>query len=120
LTTKQKLVDVGPDDAYDTNAEHSFDEDDTFSPSPDRKAEIAQIGTKIQLSWHDINISAEPAPGRCGKKGVGPTKIILDGVSGCALPGQFISIIGASGAGKTTLLNHLSGRLIANNLTKTG
>jgi len=46
--------------------------------------------------------------------------VILDGVSGCALPGQFISIIGASGAGKTTLLNHLSGRLIANNLTKTG
>ena len=46
--------------------------------------------------------------------------MILDGVSGCALPGQFISIIGASGAGKTTLLNHLSGRLISNNLTKEG
>ena len=46
--------------------------------------------------------------------------MILDGVSGCALPGQFISIIGASGAGKTTLLNHLSGRLISNNLTKSG
>jgi ABC-type multidrug transport system ATPase subunit len=63
---------------------------------------------------------AEPAPGKCGKKGVGETKVILDGVSGSALPGQFISIIGASGAGKTTLLNHLSGRLIANNLTKSG
>ena len=38
-------------------------------------------------------------------------KPILEGVSGCVMPGQFLSIIGASGAGKTTLLNHLSGRL---------
>ena len=102
------------------NLDHSFDEDDILSPSPDRKAELAQIDTKVQISWQDIHISAEPEAGRCGKKAVGETKVILDGVSGCALPGQFISIIGASGAGKTTLLNHLSGRLIANNLTKTG
>lgn len=27
------------------------------------------------------------------------------------MPGEFVSIIGASGAGKTTLLNYLSGRL---------
>jgi ABC-type multidrug transport system ATPase subunit len=44
----------------------------------------------------------------------------LDGVSGTAKPGQFLSIIGASGAGKTTLLNHLSGRLISQNLKKEG
>jgi len=44
----------------------------------------------------------------------------LDNVSGSALPGQFLSIIGASGAGKTTLLNYLSGRLISQNLEKTG
>lgn len=36
------------------------------------------------------------------------------------MPGQFLSIIGASGAGKTTLLNHLSGRLISKNLEITG
>ena len=47
-------------------------------------------------------------------------KIILDSVSGSVLPGQFLSIIGASGAGKTTLLNYLSGRLISQNLEKTG
>jgi ABC-type multidrug transport system ATPase subunit len=47
-------------------------------------------------------------------------KVILDNVSGSALPGQFLSIIGASGAGKTTLLNYLSGRLISQNLEKTG
>lgn len=44
----------------------------------------------------------------------------MDGVNGAVLPGQFLSIIGASGAGKTTLLNYLSGRLISTGLTKTG
>jgi len=41
-------------------------------------------------------------------------------VSGTVLPGQFVSIIGASGAGKTTLLNYLSGRDIAKNLIRQG
>ena len=49
-----------------------------------------------------------------------PRKVILDNVSGCVKPGQFLSIIGASGAGKTTLLNYLSGRLISQNLSKEG
>lgn len=121
MTTKKKMLDDGPDNLaeVDNELDHSFDEDDALA-SPDRKAELTQINTNVQISWHDINISAEPQPGKCGKKAVGETKVILDGVSGCALPGQFISIIGASGAGKTTLLNHLSGRLIANNLTKSG
>ena len=41
-------------------------------------------------------------------------------MSGCVLPGHFLSIIGASGAGKTTLLNYLSGRLVSENLNITG
>jgi hypothetical protein len=49
LTTRGKMLDEGPIDSFevDTNAEHSFDEDETFSASPDRKAELAQLGTKI-------------------------------------------------------------------------
>ena len=35
----------------------------------------------------------------------------MKGVSGYALPGQTLYIMGASGAGKTTLLNALSGRI---------
>lgn len=46
--------------------------------------------------------------------------MIINGVSGTVLPGQFVSIIGASGAGKTTLLNYLSGRDIAKNLNRSG
>lgn len=73
------------------------------------------------LSWHDIKITALPTPGCCGRiPEDAKEKEIIRGVSGSALPGEFISIIGASGAGKTTLLNHLSGRLAAKNLTVEG
>lgn len=82
--------------------------------------EILKIKQKIQISWHDISITAEPPKGCCGKKGKGENKEILRGLSGSALPGQFVSIIGASGAGKTTFLNHISGRLISPNLKKSG
>jgi ABC-type multidrug transport system ATPase subunit len=77
-------------------------------------------GTGIQLSWEDVSIVALPKAGCCGKKRDAQEKVILDGVSGCVHPGQFLSIIGASGAGKTTLLNYLSGRLISKGLRKNG
>lgn len=79
-----------------------------------------QSKTKIQLAWKDVHIQALPKTGCCGKKGTGEPKVILNNVSGSVLPGQFVSIIGASGAGKTTLLNYLSGRLISKRLQKTG
>jgi len=68
--------------------------------------------TQVQISWKNIRIATNP------KKG--SSKVILNSVSGSVMPGQFLSILGASGAGKTTLLNFLSGRLISKNLQKGG
>ena len=73
------------------------------------------------MSWHNVVIETIPKGGCCKKADPNERpKKILDGVSGCVKPGNFLSIIGASGAGKTTLLNYLSGRLISQNLSKTG
>lgn len=53
---------------------------------------------KIQLSWDNIFITAMPAQGRCKGEGMlKESKVIIDGVSGNVMPGQFLSIIGASG-----------------------
>jgi ABC-type multidrug transport system ATPase subunit len=43
---------------------------------------------------------------------------ILKGVSGFALPGQTLYIMGASGAGKTSLLNIISDRASTKNGSK--
>lgn len=40
----------------------------------------------------------------------GGTKVLLNSISGYALPGRMIALMGASGAGKTTLLDVLGGR----------
>lgn len=80
---------------------------------------MEELKHKIALSWHNVEISVKPqAKGCLGKAPPTDqkTRKILNDVSGYALPGDFISIIGASGAGKTTLLNHLSGRLVPKNL----
>jgi ABC-type multidrug transport system ATPase subunit len=43
---------------------------------------------------------------------------VLKGVSGFALPGQTLYIMGASGAGKTSLLNIISDRASTKNGSK--
>ena len=75
----------GDDQGPDLNSElnHSFDEQDEVV----EEREFPPVQNRIQLSWFDIDIKAEPAPGCCGKKGEGEVKNILNGISGTALPG---------------------------------
>ncbi|CAI4231966.1 unnamed protein product [Auanema sp. JU1783] len=53
----------------------------------------------ITLCWKDIRVSVQKSDRR-----------VLHGVSGVAMPGELIALMGASGAGKTTLLNTLLSR----------
>lgn len=72
---------------------------DYFSGVNEQKKKIEpSTRAKVQLTWKDIEISAPPKQGKCGKKieGAEP-KPILKGVSGTVSPGEFLSIIGASG-----------------------
>lgn len=59
----------------------------------------------ITLVWKDVTYVV-PLPSSLG----GGHKQLLQGVSGCALPGRMMALMGASGAGKTTLLDVLAGR----------
>ncbi|XP_047255103.1 ABC transporter G family member 12 isoform X3 [Capsicum annuum] len=64
------------------------------------------------LTWEDVTVMLP-------KFGGGPTKRLLNGLSGYAEPGRIMAIIGPSGSGKSTLLDTLAGRLSAN-LVMTG
>ena len=83
MSTKQKMIndidiirgEIMEGELDSTDIDHDFDEGDIVGNSPVKpKEEMSKIATKISLSWHDINIMAEPKPGFCGKKGVGENK----------------------------------------------
>ena len=59
----------------------------------------------LALAWKDLSYTV-----KLSKQAGGGERTLLHGVTGYALPGRLIALMGASGAGKTTLLDVLSGR----------
>ncbi|XVF47356.1 hypothetical protein PTKIN_Ptkin03bG0102600 [Pterospermum kingtungense] len=59
------------------------------------------------LAWEDLTVMLP-------NFGNGPTRRLLNGLTGCAEPGRIMAIIGPSGSGKSTLLDALAGRLSGN------
>lgn len=54
------------------------------------------------LVWEELTVALP-------NFGNGPTRRLLDGVTGCAQPGRIMAIMGPSGSGKSTLLDALAG-----------
>lgn len=93
-----------------------------MSTQSDRQSLIEQTMTKaikntnepIKISWTNLSYTVQVA---CTKEersqGKPKTKPfeVLRNVTGYALPGQTLYIMGASGAGKTSLMNALSDRI---------
>lgn len=70
----------------------------TSSPSSSSKS-------KVTLTWHNLRYTVYPN----GK--TKPSKDVLKGLTGAALPHHVMALMGPTGSGKTSLLNVLSGRV---------
>jgi ABC-type multidrug transport system ATPase subunit/ABC-type multidrug transport system permease subunit len=64
--------------------------------------------TPMTVTWRDVKYTVQ-----LNKNLGGGSKTLLQGVSGIAVPGKLISLMGASGAGKSTLLDVIAGRKTA-------
>ncbi|XP_047979866.1 ABC transporter G family member 15-like [Salvia hispanica] len=70
------------------------------------------VGGEAYLVWEDLTVVLP-------NFGQGPTRKLLHGLRGYAVPGRIMAIMGPSGSGKSTLLDALAGRL-SRNIVMTG
>ena len=76
----------------------------------------AQTQIKVTFSKLEYEVTVRLSRQEAKERGVRSVRQqIVKGVSGCALPGQTLYIMGSSGAGKTSLLNILSDRISKQN-----
>ncbi|CAA0805815.1 ABC transporter G family member 15 [Striga hermonthica] len=64
-------------------------------------------GGGVYLTWEDLTAVLP-------NFGNGPTKRLINGLTGYALPGRIMAVMGPSGSGKSTFLDSLAGRLSGN------
>ncbi|CAI0422288.1 unnamed protein product, partial [Linum tenue] len=65
----------------------------------------------VALTWKDLSVRVV---GGAPPEKKGRSRSILKGITGYALPGELLAIMGPSGSGKSTLLDALAGRLNSN------
>ncbi len=65
-----------------------------------RVTKVVEDVQRVGIEWKDVSYSV---PGSC----FGRSKTLLDNVSGYALPGEVVAIMGPSGLISHTLLSHI-------------
>ena len=113
--SKSASIDLDFQDSQNLSHDDIFMSQDMVDMSK-QKAKMAR--NPVKLTFTDLKYSVKLKYDQEQAKIHGKTEYmhpIVKGVSGYAMPGQTLFIMGASGAGKTSLLNILSKRISQTN-----